>query len=106
MKIAVGAVEASALAVDLAESGASDGYHPEVLMQCNAGDWRPSKVNVNMSQPYQCLASCTRSAGEGLEWLLFGASGSQLVAQSSTGASSTWTPETPAPEVKVSNQSS
>ena len=38
MKIAVGAVEASALAVDLAESGTSDGYHPEVLhaVQC----WR------------------------------------------------------------------
>ncbi|KAF1969035.1 guanine-N(7)--methyltransferase subunit TRM82 [Bimuria novae-zelandiae CBS 107.79] len=53
-----------------------------------------------MTVPYQCLASCTRPAGDDFEWLLFGATGSQLVVQSSTGATSTWAPETPTPDVK------
>ncbi|KAF2442314.1 tRNA methyltransferas-like protein [Karstenula rhodostoma CBS 690.94] len=46
-----------------------------------------------MTLPYQCLAACTRPVSDGHEWLLFGATGSELVAQSSSGIVSTWTPE-------------
>ncbi|KAL5385388.1 hypothetical protein DPSP01_004845 [Paraphaeosphaeria sporulosa] len=53
-----------------------------------------------MISPYQCLAACTRRAADGHEWLLFGATGSDLVVQSSSGVASTWTPEIAAPEVK------
>ncbi|KAJ4345790.1 tRNA (guanine-N(7)-)-methyltransferase non-catalytic subunit trm82 [Didymosphaeria variabile] len=53
-----------------------------------------------MTLPYQCLAACTRSAAVGNGWLLFGATGSELVVQSSTGAASHWSPEIPTPEVK------
>lgn len=56
-------------------------------------------ICIIMALPYQCLAACTRPADDGHEWVLYGASGSQLVAQTSAGATSVWTVESP--EVKV-----
>jgi hypothetical protein len=49
-----------------------------------------------MTLPYQCLAACSRKVPDGsggwlYEWALFGATGSQIVVQSSNGATSTWT---------------
>ncbi|KAL1794775.1 hypothetical protein ACET3X_006591 [Alternaria dauci] len=44
-----------------------------------------------MSVPYQCIvAHSSESAGD---WVIFGASGSKIVAQSSRGATTTWPPQ-------------
>ncbi|CAI9625604.1 unnamed protein product [Alternaria burnsii] len=44
-----------------------------------------------MSAPYQCIvAHSSESAGE---WVIFGASGSKIVAHSSRGATTTWPPQ-------------
>ncbi|KAH8630229.1 hypothetical protein IG631_14806 [Alternaria alternata] len=44
-----------------------------------------------MSVPYQCIvAHSSESAGE---WVIFGASGSKIVAHSSRGATTTWPPQ-------------
>ncbi|KAF2800056.1 tRNA methyltransferas-like protein [Melanomma pulvis-pyrius CBS 109.77] len=43
-----------------------------------------------MAFPYQCIEACNRSRGGNHDWTLFGACGSRLVAQSSSGASSIW----------------
>ncbi|KAF2636624.1 guanine-N(7)--methyltransferase subunit TRM82 [Massarina eburnea CBS 473.64] len=53
-----------------------------------------------MTLPYQCLAACSRSTGDGDEWALFGAAGSELVVQSSTGIASVW----PAEESQAKNR--
>lgn len=58
-------------------------------------------ASTKMALPYQCLAACTRPGSDGHEWLLFGATGSELVVQSSTGIESTWTPETAVPKAQV-----
>ncbi|KAL1603983.1 tRNA (guanine-N(7)-)-methyltransferase non-catalytic subunit trm82 [Paraconiothyrium brasiliense] len=58
-----------------------------------------------MTLPYQCLTACTRPGADGHGWLLFGATGSELVVQSSTGATSNWSPEIPTSEVKVRYES-
>ena len=41
-----------------------------------------------MAAPYQCLV--VRSSKDVGDWVLFGASGPKLVAQSSNGATSVW----------------
>jgi tRNA (guanine-N(7)-)-methyltransferase subunit TRM82 len=43
-----------------------------------------------MAFPYQRIEACNRSNGNHQEWVFIGASGSDLVVQSSTGASSVW----------------
>ncbi|KAF2681858.1 hypothetical protein K458DRAFT_371103 [Lentithecium fluviatile CBS 122367] len=43
-----------------------------------------------MTLPYQCLAACSRTDGDSNEWALFGATGLQIVVQSSTGVTSSW----------------
>jgi hypothetical protein len=45
-----------------------------------------------MAHPYQCILSYNNPSSLEPEWILFGASGSQLVTQSSTGAISVWSP--------------
>ncbi|KAF2874854.1 tRNA methyltransferas-like protein [Massariosphaeria phaeospora] len=46
-----------------------------------------------MKLPYQCIEVADRSIDSGNEWLLFGASGSKLIVQSSTGVQSVWPAE-------------
>ncbi|KAF2186820.1 guanine-N(7)--methyltransferase subunit TRM82 [Zopfia rhizophila CBS 207.26] len=46
-----------------------------------------------MALPYQCIQACNRSANGTPDWILFGARGSKLVAQSSSGATSVWPAE-------------
>ncbi|KAF1948802.1 hypothetical protein CC80DRAFT_421814 [Byssothecium circinans] len=46
-----------------------------------------------MSFSYQCLVACNRPSQDGEDWALFGAAGSRLVVQSSTGTTSVWPTE-------------
>jgi hypothetical protein len=47
----------------------------------------------SMTLPFQCIEAHSALGDEQNEWVLFGASGSKLVIQSSDGASSVWPAE-------------
>jgi hypothetical protein len=43
-----------------------------------------------MASPYSCIEACNLSLNGKNEWVIFGASGSSIAVQSSSGASTVW----------------